>query len=128
MDYLPSTLAALVSDLEARGFKVVECAPGNELWRETILRGPGPVAAVRLFRERGLWGVDLSLEEEYYNPYDVLLALDSAEYKARALSHAERRAMTLEALDRMPSDAGAISELRARLRRRCCLRDAPTQE
>lgn len=114
---LPSTLAALVADLEARGFEVAEPMSGNERWAETVLRRAGPIGAVRLYRDRGLWGADVAVEGRFHGLYDVRLALDDAKHKRRALSHAERRTMTLEVVDSMPTDAAAIAEIRARLRR-----------
>jgi len=121
---LPSTLAALVADLEARGFTVTERRSStertsiNEFWGETILRRrAGPVDAVRVFQERLLWGVDVALEGQFHSLYDVRLALDDAKHQSRALSHDERRTMTLEVVDSMPTDAAAIAEIRRRLRR-----------
>jgi hypothetical protein len=105
LDPLPSTLAALVADLEARGFTVAERRSStertsiNEFWAETILRRAGPVDAVRLYHDRLLWGVDVALEGQFHNLYDVRLALDDAKHKSRALSHDERRTMTLEVVD-----------------------------
>ena len=98
---LPSTLAALVADLEARGFKVAERRSStnrtsiNEFWGETILRRrAGPVDAVRVYHDRLLWGVDVALEGQFHSLYDVRLALDDAKHQSRALSHDERRTMT----------------------------------
>jgi hypothetical protein len=113
---LPEPLAKLVEDLIQRGYRVASDETGAG-WRHVELhaRGGGQDRAVRLRRDRGAWGVVISLGDEWFGTYDVLRAIDGADYAARAESYDERRATTLEVVYRLPDDQGELARIRERL-------------
>jgi hypothetical protein len=116
---LPDALAALVAELRRAGFGVSDDESCGWAFRQVTLLNPersyGNV--VRLIQDRGLWGVEVAVEgDAFHDPHEVLLALDAREFESRAMSHDERRAATLEVLDRLPHSAAEVQALRARLR------------
>jgi hypothetical protein len=50
-----------------------------------------------MFEDRGLWEVEVEIAGDWYEPFMALQALEQQPHQQRALSHAERRAATLNA-------------------------------
>ena len=64
-----------------------------------------------------MWGVSVEVvagDWQYLN--DVLLALNGSKYGSRAMSHEERRLVTLKVLSRLPASGDELEEIRRRLR------------
>lgn len=118
-DPLPKALAGLVSELSQAGFNVTRDESSGDAFREVTLesaeRSFGSV--VRITKERGMWGVELSVEgDHFHGPNEVLCAVEGRALASRAMGHDEMRAATLEALARMPSSEPEKETVRARLR------------
>lgn len=98
---LPGELAGLVEDLEKLGYQIVDSTdapwPGGPSVR-LHHRGESGVQQVRLSVDRGIYEVMIQVAGEWYEPYWALRALDGEPDQSRALSYAERRASTLDAV------------------------------
>jgi hypothetical protein len=120
MPELPEGLAALVADLEQLGFDVE-----REQWHpwpgggEVLLRRPKVrgVRRVRLSEDRGVWDVDVQIGRAWYEPFTALRALEALPHQQRALSHAERRAATIELVERYKSDRAQRKAIKDRAKR-----------
>ncbi|HWH43399.1 MAG TPA: hypothetical protein VNT32_01580 [Thermoleophilaceae bacterium] len=103
MPELPESLAALVADLEDMGFETEreEWHPwpggGDMQLRRPRTRG---VKRVRMMQDRGPWDLEVQIGRGWYEPYTALLALDERPHQQRALSHAERHAVTIKLVQR----------------------------
>lgn len=107
MPELPEELAALVVDLERLGFGVEReewhtwPGGGDVRLRRRTRRG---VKRVRMVEDRGVWDVDVQIGRGWYEPFTALRALDAAAHEQRALSHGERRAATVQLVQRFRGD------------------------
>ena len=102
------------------GFSVTSDECSGWAFREVELLDPRRPSGktVRITKDRGLWGVEVSVEGDgFHGPHEVLLALDARPFESRAMSHEETLAATLEAVARMPSSEAEMATLRARLRK-----------
>jgi hypothetical protein len=76
------------------------------------------VRRVRLSQDRGSWIVEVQIGRGWYEPFRSLRALDALPHQQRALSHAERRAATIELVERYkgdPAQRKAIEDREKRL-------------
>jgi hypothetical protein len=113
---LPEGVVALVSDLTERGFAVVE-----EEWQPkrasgwlVLRRDSAGVSAVRIEQDLGVWGVEVEIARELYDPGIALRAVQDLPHEQRAASHAERRIATLAVVDLVTGDADQVRSIRAR--------------
>jgi hypothetical protein len=113
---LPDALTLLLQDLTARGYGVSmdhgdDAAFGNRVI-ELEARSVGPDRPnIRLVKDRGLWDVDIKFDDRWHGLFRLALAVDSAKYQRRALSHDERRQLTVHVLDALPhANRVAISD------------------
>lgn len=113
---LPSGLAALVADLEQLDFRVVreesDPWPGGRHVELARPRGQG-IGRVRMTEDRSVWDIEVKIGTAWCEPFMALLALDGVPHRQRALSHAERRAATLDLVQRFtgdPAQAAAIKQ------------------
>lgn len=116
LDDLPDALSQLTAELLERGFEVTmdhrdESTFGNRLIEFRASGRP----AVRLVRDRGLWGADVDVSGNWEPAFSVVRALDDAPYSTRAESHDERRSNALAAVDRLPPEGRDLSRVRNRL-------------
>jgi hypothetical protein len=120
VETLPDGLTRLVADLRQMGFRVDNDQSSGWAFREVELLHPGRPSGktVRITKDRGLWGVEISVEGDgFHGPHEVLLALDARPFESRAMSHEETLAATLKALARMPNSDAEMETLRGRLRK-----------
>lgn len=119
MPELPNDLAALVADLERMNFKVEreEWHPwpggGDVELRRRRTRG---VKRVRMREDRGVWDVDVQIGHGWYEPFTALRALDDVPHQQRALSHAERRAATIELVGQFTGERSQRKAIKERAR------------
>ena len=108
---------ALVDALDELGFRIVKDEGTDNFNRLLELSHPERTAGgtVQLVNDRGIWGVDIEVDGRLESVWLLKLALDRAPLSHRALSHEERRELTLDALARLPDDD--LPELRAELDR-----------
>ena len=107
---LPDGIARLIADLEELGFAVVEAEdgkwPGGPYIELARKRARG-VRGVRMTVDRGMWEVEIRLgapwspDRRWHEPFMALRAAEGRPRQRRALSHAERRAATLDAVRRL---------------------------
>jgi hypothetical protein len=119
---LPDGLAGLVTDLKRIGFRIRNDESSGAAFREVTLVHPERCFgnAVRITKERGLWGVEVSVEGDgFHAPYEVLMALDARAFESRVMSHEETRVATLEAVARMPASEAEMASVRVRLKEHC---------
>lgn len=113
---LPDELAALVRDLRSVGYSLtVESLDQIELRDEGRRAGRG----VRLEKERGWYwsGVTIELRaDRWYSPYAITEAIRGNPYSTRALSHAERHVLALEAVAALADRATDLGVVGSRLR------------
>jgi hypothetical protein len=119
MSELPDGLAALVNDLERTGFEVEreEWHPwprgGDIQLRRRRTRG---VKRVRMTQDRGDWDLDVQIGRGWYEPATALRALDAVPHRQRALNHSERRAATVELVQRFTGERSQRQAIKHRAR------------
>jgi hypothetical protein len=111
----PDDIRGLVEDLEHIGFKVATASdhpwPGGprlELRRSGV-RG---IRSVQMSVDRAMWEVTVKIGRRWYEPFWALRVLDGQANQSRALSHAERRRYTVEAVRRIRGTRAERRELR----------------
>jgi hypothetical protein len=120
---LPGQLDELVGRLRGIGFAITNDGPvGNgrqDAGFNRIVELSDPTRQVgqrvRLVQDRGLWETSVEIAGAWHDPYEIVMAIDGAEYSQRAQSHADRSRFTLQALERLPTSPQDLGQLLARL-------------
>ena len=115
---IDATLVTAHSDKDGTG-GTYKGGCGFHPLREVTLDSEGRSfsSVVRITKDRGVWGVELSVEGDYFHgPNEVLCAIEGRAFESRAMGYDEMRPATLEALARMPSSESERETVRARLR------------
>ena len=114
---LPSGLAAVVAELQQLGFRIArqESHPSRGGGPVELVRPRGRgIGRVRMTEDRGIWDVEVKIGRGWYEPSTALRALDEEPHEQRALSHADRRAFTLELVKRFTGDRSQVSAIEKR--------------
>src|SRR5690242_11737158 len=98
----PKDVAGLLSDLRDRGFETVHDETYESRGSRIIELGRRPSPRqVTIVCDRGIWAISIYFGSVDYDLQTVQLAIDRAPYSSRAMSHAERRAATVRAIDEL---------------------------
>jgi hypothetical protein len=113
---LPRAVASLVDDLRDRGFSVVDeqSFPTRASGLLELAADRAGVSGVRLDQDRGLWGVEVRIGSDWYDPYTALRALNDLAHDRRAQSHEERRAATVALVEQLRGEPDEVTKIKAR--------------